>query len=268
LSPAPPLGVEVVDAGGVDAVPPAPAPAPPEADEAGAEPVLPDEPEPEPELDGTDAAVVVLLVEVVVVVEALVVVAVVLPPSGTVSGGTPLVSAAELEPPPPQAARPAESATPHASAATSAVTRRTEPDAGKRVEVDIGTASGAERLHPSAAYRTVVQILLSELIAPVAEPEVLDRPRELRGRWSEWQQLRNDLERLAGVTIDVIPPRLGLEHDLPTGRRRAHTVFLAQPHAGDPSSGSGVNVSVPDLVRGGRRLPREPPVESPRRALG
>jgi hypothetical protein len=66
---------------------------------------------------------------------------------GTVSCGAPEVSVLEDEPPP-------QAATPLAS--------------NKRT-VSAARSLGAERLHAPAAVGTVVEILLSELITPVAE---------------------------------------------------------------------------------------------------
>jgi len=156
-----------------------PALAPPEVDppvpEAPAEPVpadaAPDEEElplvlldePEP-VDDAEVEVVA----VVGVVEALALAGVVDPPAGTVSAGAPTVSVAAVELPPPHADSPSESDAPAASAMLAAVSRP---------RPNISNGSGAERLHPPAAIRAVVQILLSELVAPVAEPKVLNRPR-------------------------------------------------------------------------------------------
>src|ERR1700733_3375493 len=79
--------------------------------------------------------------------------------------------------------------------------------------------------------RAVVQILLTELVAPVAEAEVLNRPGELgRGR-GERKELPDDIEFLAGLTIDVVTPGLGLDHDLAPGGWRPHPVALTDPHA-------------------------------------
>jgi len=91
---------------------------------------------------------------------------------GTVSGGAPEVSVAAE--PPPHAPRAALMATPAARLPIrlSAAEWQIHPE---------GTAatSGVERHHTPSAVRAVVQVLLAQLVAPVAEPQVLDRPRQL-----------------------------------------------------------------------------------------
>ena len=193
-------------------------------------------PEPEPELplelappDGDEledaldagvlAVVLVVVVEVVVVgvAGALATVA-----AGTVRGGAPEVSAA-VEPPPPQAASVPESASAAHSGASLLVTAR--PLRSRREPL------GLKRLHPPAAVRAVVQVLLRELIAPVAEPQVLDRPRQIRGGWGERQQLGHHNQLLAGLAVDVDPARLRFDDDLTAGGGRPHAVLLAGPHS-------------------------------------
>jgi hypothetical protein len=153
-------------------VPPDPldALAPPEL-EPEPEPALdepPDEATPEEDPPDVEALAVVLVVEVVLEVvgtaEALAAVAV-----GTVNGGAAEVSVEDD--PPPQAASATETATPPASATSFLV--RTNVRAISRER------SGTQRFHSPAAVGAVVQVLLAQLIAPVAEPEVLHRPGEL-----------------------------------------------------------------------------------------
>ena len=71
-----------------------------------------------------------------------------------------------------------------------------------------------QRRHAPAARRAVVEVLLRQLVAPVAEAEVLDRPRQPRRAGSERDDLADDLEGLAGITVAVDLAGLGLEEDL------------------------------------------------------
>jgi hypothetical protein len=151
---------------GVVPVPP-PALAPPEVEPPDV-PDVPEEPVPEdalppvaddvpPVLDApvpVDAEVDVVWL-VVVPLEELP--GVVEPPAGTVSGGALTAFVAAVEPPPPHADNPRASDAPAASAAAISLRRP-------------NIRSGAERLHAAAAVGAVVQILLGELVAPVAEP--------------------------------------------------------------------------------------------------
>jgi len=182
----------------------------------------PDDPEAEADCDAPleDEVDVVLVVDVLdVPVDAGTVIGAV----GTVSGGEPDVSVAAE--PLPQAAMPAATAAPAASAVSVRVARRV---AGRRGIID--TSDFFERFHPPAAVRAIVEILLAMLVAPVAEPKVLDRPRQLGRGWRQRQQLPDDLHRLAGLPIDVRPPGLGIDHDLTTSGWRPHPVLLARPH--------------------------------------
>jgi hypothetical protein len=158
---------------------------------------------------------VVDVVEVVGGVEAAVAV-------GTVSGGAPEVSVV-AEPPPPHAARPT-----HTDTAASALASLKPMDTSRRR----GTTgdSDFERLHAPATVGAVVEVLLAELIAPVAEAEVLDRPGQFRLRRGEGEELADHLERLAGFAIDVGPAGLGLDHDLASAGRCPHPVALTKPH--------------------------------------
>jgi hypothetical protein len=49
--------------------------------------------------------------------------------------------------------------------------------------------------------RTVVEISLAQLVAPWAEPQVLDGPRQRGFRRRQWKDLPEHLELLAGVAI-------------------------------------------------------------------
>jgi hypothetical protein len=142
---------------------------------------------------------------------------------GTVNGGAPDVSVAAE--PLPQAAMPAATAAPAASAASVRVPRTVAGQRGTTITSDF-----FERVHPPAAMGAVVEILLAMLVAPVAEAKVLDRPRQLGRSWRERQQLRDDLQRLTGLPIDVRPSGLGVNHNLATGGWRPHPVLLTDPH--------------------------------------
>ena len=88
------------------------------------------------------------------------------PPVGTVNVGEPVV----LVPPDPelpQADTPPARPAPRARAATILVTRT-------RAVIDL--TSGRERFHAPAAMRAVVQVLLRQLVAPVAEAQIVNRP--------------------------------------------------------------------------------------------
>ena len=154
-----------------------------------------------------------LVVEVVVVTAALAEA-----PVGTVSWGAPTVS--DVAEPDPQAARVRAAAMPTTNA----------DRVGSGLVMAFGTASGAERFHAPAADRAVVEVLLAELIAPVAEPQVLDSPGQLGRGGGQRKQLGYDLELLAGLAIDVRPVRLGLDDHFPARRGRPHPVLLARPH--------------------------------------
>ena len=229
--PAPPVElVPPVPPPPVPDVPPPVAAVPPPAEVPPVDPLTdvppededpPDDEEPPPdELDEVvDVDVVVVPVEVVplpedaeAIVEEL--------PVGTVSGGAPVVSA-EFDVPP-QAARPSASTSPAASAATNATSR-------DLLSVT-ATRSAAERLHSPTAVRAVVQVLLGELVAPVAESQVLHRPRQLRRRGRERQQHGDRLERLARFTVLVDATRLRLDDHLAPGGRGPHPVLLPEPH--------------------------------------
>jgi hypothetical protein len=126
---------------------------------------------------------------------------------GTVSVGTER-DAGALEPPP-QALRTAAEAT----AATVARANRE-----LRGMVGIGSLRcrppvrlGGDRVELTAARGADGQILLRKLVAMRAEAKVLERPRQLRGRWRQRRQLRDYLELLARLGIDVMLPRLSLD---------------------------------------------------------
>jgi hypothetical protein len=210
-------------------VPPVPPPVvPPLVPEVAAPLVPPDVPDDELS-DPVDAEgeeplddVVAVVLEVEVVDDAAVVAGAVMRPVGTVSGGAPVVSVAAE--PLPHAAMPAAAAAPTASAVSARVARRT---AGRRAT---SKTSGLERIHPPAAVRTVVEVLLAVLVAPVAEAKVLDGPRQLGWSRRQGQQLSHDFEHLTGLPIDVGPSNLGVDHDLATSGWRPHPVLLTRPH--------------------------------------
>jgi len=161
---------------------------------------------------------------------------------GTVSGGAPDVSVAAE--PPPQAAMPAATAVPAASAMSPRVARTA---AGRRGTTDI--SDRFERFHSPAAMRAVVEVLLAVLVAPVAEAKVCDGPRQLGRRRRQWQQLPDDLQRLPGLPIDVRPSHLGVDHDLAPGGWRPHPVPLTQPHPQPSYSRGRIPAASPARLR-------------------
>ena len=160
---------------------------------------------------------------VLVVVDPVVAGAALIVAVGTVRGGTSEVSVVAADPPP-HAATPAAMAAPAASAPKMREPRITAERRGTSGTSDL------EWVHPPAAMRTVVQVLLAVLVAPVAEAEVVDRPRQFRGRRRERQELTDDLERFPRLAVDVNPPGRSFDHDLTTGGWRPETVPLTRPH--------------------------------------
>ena len=192
----------------------------------------------EPLDDDVDVVPVVLVVVDPVVAGATLMVAV-----GTVRGGVPEVSVAAD--PLPQAATPAETAAPAASALKTREARMTAIRGGT------GGTSDLEWVHPPAAMRTVVEVLLAVLVAPVAEAEILDGPRQLGGGRREGQELTDDLEWLTGLAVNVNPPGIGFDHDLTTGGWRPKTVPLTRPHP-SPSYSRGRTPAPTPAGRRGR----------------
>jgi hypothetical protein len=169
-----------------------------------------DEPEDAPEpvlLDDDDEAPLVpaLVVGVLEVVAVDVVSAGGALSVGMVSVGTPDVSA-WVEAPPPQAETPTASATPAENAARELVrlVRRG----------DISAELGLERVHATPAMWAIVEILLGELVTPIAETEVLDRPGQLRGRRGKRKQHCHHFERLLGLPVHIRASRHGLDYYL------------------------------------------------------
>lgn len=87
-----------------------------------------------------------------------------------------------------------------------------------------------ERGHPAAAVWTVVEVLLGELVAVVAEPQVLHRPCKLGGRGGKRQQLANHLELLSGLAVDVYAIGLRFEHDFAPRGWGSQTVSRTDRH--------------------------------------
>src|SRR3954451_11240505 len=83
-----------------------------------------------------------------------------------------------------------------------------------------------QRRHAAAACGAVVEVLLGELVAPVAEPEVLDGPRQLALGRLERQDDARDLKLLARLAVAVDTVRLGLDDDLAAGRGCRHAITL------------------------------------------
>jgi hypothetical protein len=214
---------------------------PPDELEDPDEPEEPDEAELEGEELFDDEVEVVFVVEVVaplVVAGAALIVCV-----GTVRGGAPDVSVVAV--PPPHAASVAHALTP----ATSAAMRPSGLRLGTAERRVTTETSDFERLHAPPAVRAVVEVLLAELVAPVAETKVLDGPGQLGRRRGEGQELGDDLERFAGVTIEIGLAGLGFDHDFPPGRWRSHPVLLTRPHEGHRIAGPGHAAAEPPCRR-------------------
>jgi hypothetical protein len=184
-------------------------------------PVFPDEAEEDPLL----AAEVVVVVREVLVFDAGTVGGALL--VGTVSVGTPAVSVVP-EPPPPHAVMPTASATP----AENAAKERARP-----MRRDVMCLLGLERIHATPAMWAVVEILLRELVTPIAETEVLDRPRQLGERGSERQQHGHHLELFAALSVDVCAPASGFDDHLAASGGGPEAVLLIDPHRFHATSG-------------------------------
>ena len=94
-------------------------------------------------------------------------------------------------------------------------------------------APRCERSHAPATCRTVVQVLLGELVAPGTEAKVLDRPGQPRGGGGEGEHLPDDLQRIAGLAVEIDLSGLGLDHDLPPAGGVAQAIALCT--RGSPS---------------------------------
>ena len=100
----------------------------------------------------------------------------------------------------------------------------------------VGRRDGsAEGVHAAPARGAVVEVLLRQLVAPVAEAEVLDREGQPRRARRQRDDLADDLEGLAGVAVAVDLAELGLEEDLAPRGGGAHAVALLQAHGRKPS---------------------------------
>jgi glycosyltransferase involved in cell wall biosynthesis len=80
------------------------------------------------------------------------------------------------------------------------------------------------------------------LVAPRAEAQVFDRPRQPRAGGRERQHLADGLELFAGLAIDVDLARLRLEYDL-ASRRAAHAIALFRAHVRNFTGGGGGEIS-------------------------
>src|SRR5208282_4265529 len=78
-----------------------------------------------------------------------------------------------------------------------------------------------------------VQVLLGRLLAMGTEAQVLNCPRQPRGRRSERKHLANDLELFAGLSVDVDLAGFGLDDDLPAARGVAQAIALGRAHGRD-----------------------------------
>src|SRR5688572_9561280 len=89
-----------------------------------------------------------------------------------------------------------------------------------------GLRERLDRGHAAAAGGAVVEVLLRQLVAPVAEAEVLHGPRQPAQRRLEREDDAGDLELLARLAVAVDAVRLGFEDDLAAGRRCPHAITL------------------------------------------
>src|SRR3954469_19491359 len=80
--------------------------------------------------------------------------------------------------------------------------------------------------HAAAARGAVVEVLLGELVAPVAEPEVLDGPGQPALGRLQRQDDAGDLELFARLAVAIDTVRLSLDDDLAPGGGRLHAVTL------------------------------------------
>jgi hypothetical protein len=114
------------------------------------------------------------------------------------------------------------------------VARSIRPRAAARRAITGKPGSGfgrhRQRGHPAAAGRAVVEVLLRQLVTPVAEAQVLDRPGQAGRARRERDDLADDLEGLAGVAVAVELAGLGLEEDLAPRGGGAHAVALLDAH--------------------------------------
>src|SRR6185312_929336 len=88
-----------------------------------------------------------------------------------------------------------------------------------------------------------------ELVAPVAEAQVLDCPRQRRGGRRERHELAHDLQLLTGLAIAVDAIGLGFEDDLASRRRSTESITLTV-HRRDSTSDMRVLIFHGYLLRG------------------
>jgi hypothetical protein len=88
----------------------------------------------------------------------------------------------------------------------------------------------SQRSHTPAARGTVVEVPLGVLVAPRAEAQVLDRPRQPRVRRRQGQHLAHHLQLLARLAIHVDLLGLRRHHHLAAGRRGPQSVSLLGCH--------------------------------------
>ena len=141
--------------------------------------------------------------------------------------------------------------------ARSASTRERSADGPRTPARGVDQATGSMR-RPQCGQS--LRSRLRELVAPVAEAQVLDGPRQLGLRRRERQDLADDLQRLARLAVDIDATGLGLDDDLAIARGCAHAVPLGVKTRREPYQDTR-----PGRPRRGAGRARGRPAATPRR---